>query len=127
MSARLPDGTSINYTELKPDAYVFPFAPELVDLILNKHKVTTYRFGLKYDYLEVGDKVNIQNSSSKEVVARARIAAKGSAKFTDLPVRQEFRDQEHHREVLSGYYAYLGRPIADDDLFLMFDFELIRQ
>jgi len=129
MSFQVPDKTSVNKDEFKPEAYVIPFAPELVGLILDKLKLTTYRFGRKYDYLNVGNEVSIQDSTSKEIVARAVIKKKSQTTFLGLPLNngshESYRDKEHQRKVMSGYYAYLGRPIEDDDEFLVFDFELI--
>lgn len=130
MTFQVPDHTSINQDEYKPEAYVIPFAPELVGYILDNLKLTTYRFGKKYDYLKVGDKVNIQNSSTKEVVGTAVIKGKIETTLRDLPLsngtHESYKDKEHQRQVLSGYYAYLGRPLEDDDAFLVFDFELTR-
>lgn len=129
MSFQVPDVTSTNNTEFVPDKYVIPFAPELVSLILDDKKSTTYRFGKKYDYLQTGDRVKIQNSNSKKIVADAEITAKAETTFKELPLddgsHEAYEDKEHQRQVLSGYYAYVGRPISDDDIFLVLDFKLI--
>jgi hypothetical protein len=129
MPFQVPDNTSINSDEFKPEAYVIPFAPELIDFILKDLKVTTYRFGKKYDYLQLGDEVNIQNSSSQQIVGKAKITGKSSTTFEGLPLdsgtHESYRDKEHQRKVLSGYYAYIGQPIDDKDEFLVFDFKLI--
>ncbi len=128
MNYRVPDTTSINPTEYSPDAYVIPFAPELVRFILEQKKLTTYRFGNKYDYLEVGDNVSIQNSDTKEIVGKAKIEDKSTTIFKNIPIKtgthESYKDKEHQREVLSGYYDYIGRKIEDDDPFLVFDFKL---
>lgn len=130
MSFQVPDQTSINKDEFRPDKYAIAFAPELVQFIIDNLKLTTYRFGDKYDYLQIGDQVGIQSSASGEIVARAKITDKSWTTFRDLPLEnhthEAYRDKDHQRQVLSGYYAYLGRPIADDDRFLVFDFELVR-
>lgn len=129
MSYQMPQNTSKNSDEFIPDDHVIPFAPELIEYVLAKAKMTTNRFGRKYDYLEVGDIVAIQDSSTKTIVAQAKITRKGMTTFRDLPLgaggHNTYRDKEHQREVLSGYYAYLNRPIADDDEFLEFDFTLV--
>lgn len=125
MSFQVPDNTSTYKDEYKPDAYVIPVAPELVRFITDELKLTTYRFGNKYDYLKEGDEVGIQNAASKEIAGKALIKRKGKALFKDLPLsdglHESYKDKEHQRQVLSGYYAYLGRPIADDDEFLVFE------
>lgn len=96
--------------------------------MLDGQKLTTYRFGSKYDYLQVGDKIRLQDSASEEVVASATITSKSRITFGDMPVddgsHEAYRDKEHQRDVISGYYAYLERPIGDADEFLVFTFEL---
>lgn len=128
MTFEIPDHTSINQDEYKPDAYVIPFAPELVGFIVDNLKLTTYRFGKKYDYLKVGDTVSIQNSLTKDIVGSAVIKKKSETTLKELPLNnnthESYKDKEHQRQVLSGYYAYVGRPLEDEDDFLVFDFEL---
>lgn len=128
MTFRAPKNTSINKNEFKPDSYAIAFAPELIEFILKDQKLTTYRYGTKYEYLNIGDEIGIQNSSTGELVAKAKITAKSQTTFGELPIRtgehESYRDKEHQRQVLSGYYAYIGRPIADNDVFLVFDFAL---
>jgi len=91
----------------------------------------SYRFGLKYDYLEVNDEIKIQNCDSKEIVALAKVINKRRTIFKKIPIQidghEVYRDKEHQREVFSGYYVYIGREIKDEDLFLMIGFELIKQ
>jgi hypothetical protein len=126
---KVPGNTSVNKVEFKPAPYVIPFAPELVGFILAHKKLTTYRFGKKYDYLKVGDTVSIQNSESKTIVCKAEITNKAHTTFKDIPIQtgthESYRDKEHQREVQSGYYAYIGRPIEDNDTFLIIDFKLV--
>lgn len=129
MHFQVPSRTTINSEEFKPEEYVIPFVHELIKLILDKHKLTTYRYGMKYDYLKIGDTVKIQDSSSKIIVGKAKINNKSKSTFINLPLtngtHESYRDKTRQREVLSGYYAYIGRPISDDDEFLVFDFKLI--
>ena len=130
MTFQVPGKTSVNSDEFMPDMNIIPFAPELIGFILEDLKVSTYRFGKKYDYLQVGDVVGIQDSSSKQIVGNAKILSKSSTTFNELPldsgVHESYADKEHQRNVLSGYYAYIGRPIADTDEFLVFNFELLQ-
>ena len=130
MNFQVPTKTTINDSEYKPDPYVLPFAPELVDFIQKNLKLTTYRFGDKYDYLNVGDVVTIQNSATKEYVLKARITNKQSTTFAHLPLdngaHESYKDKDHQRNVLSGYYKYIGRDIKDDDSFLVISFELLK-
>ena len=115
--------------EFVPDKYVVPFAPELAGAILERSKVITYRFGDKYDYLQVGDEVSVQNSATQEVVGKASIVNKKRLLFKDLPLdgasHESYKSKHEQRKLFSGYYAYLGRPIEDDDSFLALGFQLI--
>ncbi|HSX07978.1 MAG TPA: hypothetical protein VLG11_03730 [Candidatus Saccharimonadales bacterium] len=128
MTFRAPDSTTTNTTEFKPDRNAIAFAPELVQFIHDNKKLTTYRFGKKYDHLQVGDIVTLQDSSTGKSVGKVRITAKKETTFKNLPLstttHEAYRDKDHQREVLSGYYAYIGGKIRDDDPFLIFDFEL---
>lgn len=129
MTFHVPDDTSINEKEFKPDKYAIAFAPELIEFILQDRKLTTYRYGDKYSYLNVGDEISIQDSSTGEIKANAKIVNKTSTIFDELPIQigthEAYRDKEHQRKVLSGYYAYLGRSLSNEDPFLVFDFELV--
>lgn len=126
---KVPSATTTNTTEFKPAADAIAFAPELIQFIKDEHKLTTYRFGKKYDHFRVGDVVKYQNSATGEIVGKLRITAKQETLFADLPLanatHESYKDKQHQRQVLSGYYAYLGRTITDDDPFLIFDFELV--
>lgn len=129
MGFKVPSKTTVNDAEHKPKANILPFAPELVDLISKKLKLTTYRFGNKYDYLKIGDVVVIQDSVTGEFVHKARITNKSETIFAELPLSDDkheaYKDKEHQRMVFSGYYKYMGREIRDDDQFLVISFELI--
>ncbi|HUW22113.1 MAG TPA: ASCH domain-containing protein [Candidatus Bathyarchaeia archaeon] len=125
---RVPTITSKYPVEPRPDKYVIPFAPELVPLILSGAKVKTYRFGKKHDYLQVGDQVDLQNYKTQEIICRAAVTAKERTTFGRLPLtipgHETYPNKERQRQVFSGYYAYLGRPVADDDRFLIFEFQM---
>lgn len=130
MSFKVPSKTTINNPEYKPEANILPFAPELVDFIKKNMKLTTYRFGEKYNYLNVGDIITIQNSDTKEPVLKARIVSKSKTTFTKLPMddggHELYEDKDHQRKVFSGYYKYIGREIRDEDQFLVISFELVQ-
>lgn len=125
----VPKITSVNDKEYIPPKGAIAFAPELVDFIKRGEKQSTYRYGLKYDYINEGDVIDIVNSSTKQIEARVEVSAKSRLNFAELPLgfdeHEAYRDKEHQRQVLGGYYAYIGRMIRDDDLFLVFKFKLI--
>lgn len=111
------------------DKYVLYFAPELITFIKEKMKFKTYRFGNHYDYLQIGDDIEIKENNKDEVVAKAKITGKKSITFQDLPLKiqghETYKNKEHERDVFSGYYKFIGRKIKDDDKFLVIDFILL--
>lgn len=117
-----------NPAEPRPEMYVIPFKHELVELILKGEKVKTYRFGRKYDYLNIGDEVKIQSSQTNEIAAEAVITQKTYTTFKDLPLdgsgHEPYPDKEVQRQKFNGYYSYIGRPIEDTDEFLVLEFQL---
>jgi len=127
---KVPRKTTINSKEYIPAPNSIAFAPELIEFISANQKLTTYRFGKKYDYFQVDDLVSYEDSTTGETKGDLRIIGKRETTFADLPLdtatHEAYENKEHQREVLSGYYAFIGRKIADDDLFLVFDFELVK-
>lgn len=123
------DSTTVNTSEFIPDDSSIGFAPEVVKLIKSQRKLTTYRFGRKYDHFRVGDIVKYQNSATGKTAGKLKIIGKHETTFAKLPLdnpmHELYRDKEHQRRVLSGYYAFTGRKILDSDLFLVFDCEVI--
>ncbi len=126
---KVPKKTSVWKTEPIPDKYSILFAPELIKFIKDHKKIQTYRFGNKYDYLKPGDIVTLTENNNPKTKIKAKISQKMSTTFINLPLNspghESPRDKEHQREIMTGYYAYLGRKIKDDDPFLIFDFELV--
>lgn len=103
-----PHKTSVWKTEPQHDKYVLYFAPELIAFVRQKQKYTTYRLGDRYDYLEVGDKVEIRENNQPRPVAQATITDKRWLAFRDLPLETDgpeiYASREEARRVLSGYY-----------------------
>lgn len=128
---KVPQKTSTFKNEPINERYIIQFAPELVKFIKEKKKCVTYRYGLYYDYLKIGDVVKIRDTSTKEVVGLAKIIDKKLTTFVKLPlktnVHESYEDKEHQRKVFSGYYAYTGREIQDNDPFIVLRFKLIRK
>ncbi len=123
---RITNSSSVH--EPKPEMYTILFKQELVDLILTGQKIKTYRYGIKYDYLKVGDEVDIQNSHSKEIACKATITDKYRTTFKELPINipghEPYESKDDQRQTFSGYYAYIGREIVNDDPFLVLEFQI---
>ena len=92
-------------------------------MIKSGDKLKTYRFGNKYKYLKVGDKLKLQNWQTKKIISHAIVTNISEISFKDIPLdvdgHETYKSKKHQRKVMSGYYAYLGREIQDDDLFLV--------
>ena len=125
---KVSKNTTVNKIEPISDKYAIMFAPELIKIILSGEKVETYRYGNKYDYLQIGDRIKIQNSITKKIIASAKILNKTVTSFKNLPLaasgHETCSNKEEQRKVLSGYYAYIGREIRDNDSFLVFEFQV---
>ena len=118
-----------NPTEPRPEMYTIPFKHELVELILKGEKVKTCRYGEKYDYLKVGDKVKIQSSKTQEIPCEATITDKKYTTSKEKPPstlgQEAYDNKEKQKQKFSEYYSYIGREVQDDDPFLIFEFQLI--
>lgn len=125
---KVPKKTTVYKTEPLPGEYVIGFSPELIPFIKSGEKVLTYRFGSKYDYLKPGDKVIIKDTVNNKVTGKAKVVSKEWTIFSklplDIPGHETYENKEHQRKVFSGYFAYLGRKIKDDDPFLVLGFQL---
>ena len=128
---KVPKKTSVWKINQDSPVGTMKFAPELVKFIKEKKKFRTYRFAdEKYGAMKVGDVVTVKENFVEEPIGKARITAKQEVLFRDIPYKTEnahesCESKEHQRKVMSGYYACLGRPISDDDPFIILDFELL--
>lgn len=128
---KVPKKTSVWKIHTQSPAGTMTFAPELIKFIKEKKKFRTYRFAdSKYTALKTGDIISVKENFVDEPINTARITNKQEILFMDLPFQTEnahetYNDKEHQRKVFSGYYAFLGRAIKDDDKFFVIDFELI--
>ncbi len=128
---KVPKKTSVFKSYNKSPQDTVAFAPELIRFIADRRKWRTYRLAdNKYSKFQIGDIVNIRESGKEKIIWKARVANIIPAHFKDLPQKTEsahesYKDKEHQRKVFNGYYAFLRRPIQDDDQFLIVDFELI--
>jgi hypothetical protein len=128
---KVPRRTSIYKDLHKAPPDTISFAPELVKYITDKRKYRTYRYAdAKYTRMQIGDIVFIKERGQETNFAKAVVTAKKSVKFAQIPPvspisHEAYRDLEHMRQVISGYYAFLGRPVSDEDPFFIIDFCLI--
>jgi hypothetical protein len=125
---RVPKKTTKYKKEPTHGKHIVGFAPELIKFIKERKKVLTYRFGNKYDYLKSGDLITIEDSVNEKVIGKAKVTSKEYTTFYKLPLNipghEIYKDKKHQKQVFSGYYAYLGRNIKDNDKFLILGFQL---
>jgi len=103
------------------------FSPDLVPLILNRSKELTYRLGDKYNFLEVGDRLNLKDSSTDEIFGQIEIIQKSHTTFKELPINgnghEIYASNEEKYETFKKYY---GRNIDDAERVLILRFKLIK-
>jgi hypothetical protein len=106
-----------------------PFTSSLIPSILDGSKTSTYRFGLKYDHLQIGERIDIVDSDTQEVVGQANVTSKAQVLFQDIPLissdHQSFASREEMRDHFSRLYNYIGRAVEDSDVFLAIGWEMI--
>ena len=104
------------------------FSPDLIPLILDGTKTTTYRYGNKYTDLEVGSKVYIRNSETNENIAIVELTDKSIVKFKDLPLNtkghEEYVSREEQQTTFKKYY---GKEIGDDENMLVLRFNVVEK
>ena len=78
------------------------FASNLVPLVLDGSKTLTYRIGDKYDFLKVGDEIDVRDSSNDNVFAKVRIIEKDYTTFSNLPINR------------AGHEVYSSKQVQRD-------------
>ncbi|KXK10187.1 MAG: hypothetical protein UZ22_OP11002000919 [Microgenomates bacterium OLB23] len=103
------------------------FASNLVPLILDGSKTLTYRIGDKYDFLQVGDEVDMRDSSNDKVFSKVKIVEKDYTIFKDLPTdkvgHEVYSSKEEQRATFEKYYG----EVKDDDKILILGFTVIEK
>ena len=106
----------------------FSFAPELIPLIREGSKTLTYRLDDdQLDYLKVGDRVQVEDSSTGQVFAELEITHKSYTTFGELPIDRTgnvaHSTKEAQRAMFRGYY---NREVPDSDRVLILGFRVLR-
>ena len=102
------------------------FASNLAPLILNENKTLTYRVGDKYDFLQKGDTIKLEDSGSGNIFAEVEIVNRSYTTFGELPLttvgHEAYSSQKERREKFKTYY---GREIDDDEKILVIQFRIL--
>lgn len=103
------------------------FAPELVSLVLDGSKTLTYRLGDTWNFLNPGDSILTEDSSSHEVFAELEITLKEICTFESLPNNADgheiYESTEKRRVTFERYY---GREVADSEPVIVIGFKVIK-
>ncbi len=103
------------------------FASNLVQLILNGTKTLTYRVGDKYEFLNIGDEIDVRNSSNQKVFAKVKIIEKRYTNFADLPINrvghEVYSSKQEQRDTFELYYG----NIHDEDKILILGFTVVEK
>ena len=103
------------------------FASNLVPLILDGTKTLTYRIGEKFDFLKVGDEIDVRDSSDDKVFAKVKISEKSYTTFKELPINrvghEVYSSKQEQREIFEKYYD----EVKDEDKILILGFSVIEQ
>jgi hypothetical protein len=113
---------------MRHETKIIGFAPKLVPLVRDGSKILTYRLGEKFDFLTIGDTIQVENSSTGTIFGEVEIVEKTHTTFADLPLNREghevYPSKEKQREVFAGYY---GRKPEDTDKVIILGFKLIKK
>jgi hypothetical protein len=101
------------------------FAHDLVPLIINGSKTLTYRIGNKYDFLKIGDKIAVRDSSENRIFGNVEINEKSYISFSDLPIdrigHEVYSSKQEQKETFEKYYG----EFAEDENILVLGFRLL--
>lgn len=101
------------------------FAKNLVPLVKDGSKVLTYRLGDKYNFLEIGDVINVKDSLTEQLFGKVKITEKSATTFKDLPIDREghekYESKEEQRKIFKKYYG----EVKDEDKVIILGFRLL--
>ena len=103
------------------------FAPNLVSMILDGSKTLTYRIGDKYNFLKVGDEIDVRDSSNDKTFAKVKIIEKDYTTFDDLPIdrigHEVYSSKQEQHNTFEKYYG----EVKEEDKILILGFTVIKK
>lgn len=103
------------------------FVKQLVPLVKEGTKTLTYRLGEKYAFLQSGDRLIAENSSTHTPFAEIEIIEVSKTTFADLPIdrhgHEAYASKSEQKKIFEGFY---GRPINDAEPALAIEFKVLR-
>lgn len=106
---------------------VLGFAKQLVPLVKDGSKILTYRLGLKYDFLQNGDTILVEDSSTRVPFAKIKVVRVSKTAFADLPIdrrgHEAYASKSEQREVFEGFYK---RVVNDTEQVLIIEFKILK-
>lgn len=101
------------------------FAKDLVPLIKNGSKTLTYRLGDKYEFLKIGDRIMVKDSSTQKNFAEVEIIEVDTVLFKDLPIDREghekYSSKDEQKKIFERYYP---GEVEDDTKVLILGFKI---
>jgi hypothetical protein len=96
------------------DQVILGFAKQLVSLVKDGSKTLTYRLGEKYTFLQSGDRLMVEDSSTH-------------TPFADLPTdrhgHEVYASKSEQRKVFEGFYK---RTVDDTEQVLIIEFKVLK-
>lgn len=109
------------------DQVTLGFAKSLVPLVKDGSKTLTYRLGEKYAFLQSGDRLTVEDSSTHAPFAEIEIIGVSKTTFADLPINRQgheiYSSKTEQRKVFEGFYK---RPVDDMEQVLIIEFKVLR-
>lgn len=109
------------------DKVILGFAEESVPLVKDGSKTLTYRLGLKYDFLQNGDTLLIEDSSTHLPFAKIEIVEVTKTSLVDLPIdrrgHEVYSSKEGQRQAFERFYK---RTVLDNDPVMIIEFRVLR-
>lgn len=106
---------------------ILGFAEELVPLVKDGSKTLTYRLGLKYDFLQNGDTLLIEDSSTHIPFAEIEIIEMTKTSFVDLSIdrrgHEVYSSKEEQRQTFERFYK---KAVSDNDPVIIIEFSVLR-
>ena len=109
------------------DHVTLGFAQSFVPLVKERTKTLTYRLGQKYAFLQRGDRLMAEDSSTHTVFAEIEIIGVSKMAFADVPIdrrgHESYASKSEQRKVFEGFYK---RPVDDAEQVLIIEFKVLR-
>ena len=81
--------------------------------------------GEKYEFLQVGDTINVKDSSTDQIFGAVEITEKSTTIFRDLPIDREGHEKYPSKKVQREAFGKYYDKVEDEDKIIVLGFRLI--